>query len=148
VRLDQLLSSQATDGKEVQEYSQGPSSRLHCKIPRQRYWGSLNFHGILWWWRPPPSSRNRLIPEDTIWHYFLQILQALHHFHHPNGRSRSWSGSTVNGAPIYAEGGSRRVQIFHRDHKRDNGSSSSTTQTVVSLIIHYPPGFLDENNTL
>ena len=81
------------------------------------------------------TKQNRPIPEDTIWHYFLQILQALHHCHHPNGHSRSGSGSTINGGPIDADGGSRRVQILHRDLKPDNGSSSSTLQTILFLII-------------
>jgi serine/threonine protein kinase len=60
---------------------------------------------------PPLSNKQR--NNHTIWHYFLQILQALHHCHHPNGHSRSWSGSVVAGAPIDAEGGSRRVPILH-----------------------------------
>ena len=81
------------------------------------------------------TKQNRPIPEDTIWHYFLQILQVLHHCHHANGHSKSGSGSTINGGTINAEGGSRRVQILHRDLKPDNSSSSSTPQTILFLII-------------
>ena len=90
-------------------------------------------------------KQNRPIPEDTTWHYFLQILQALHHGHHSKDHSGSWSGSTVTCSPTDAEGGSQRVQILHHDLKPDNGTSS-TVRTVASLIIYCPPVFLDENN--
>ena len=72
------------------------------------------------------KQRNRtdLSPKTPIWHYFLQILQALHHFYHPNGRSRLSSGLEINGGPIDAEGSSWQVQILHRYLKP--GSSSST----------------------
>ncbi|KDR69178.1 hypothetical protein GALMADRAFT_104121 [Galerina marginata CBS 339.88] len=66
------------------------------------------------------TKQNRPIPEDTIWHYFLQILLALHHCHHPNGHARSTSGSNINGASTEGEHNSRRVQILHRDLKPDN----------------------------
>ncbi|KAF8954141.1 kinase-like domain-containing protein [Flammula alnicola] len=67
------------------------------------------------------AKQNRPIPEDTIWHYFLQILHALHHCHHPNGHSRSGSGSaTINGTSVESQGSSRRAQILHRDLKPDN----------------------------
>jgi len=81
------------------------------------------------------TKQNRSIPEDTIWHYFLQILQALHYCHHPNSQRKLESGSAINGGPIELEGGSRRVQILHRDPKPDNGSHSYIAQTIVSLII-------------
>ncbi|KAF8970777.1 kinase-like domain-containing protein, partial [Flammula alnicola] len=56
-----------------------------------------------------------------IWHYFLQILRALHHCHHPNGHSRSGSGSAmINSTSVESQGSSRRVQILHRDLKPDN----------------------------
>ncbi|KAF8964912.1 kinase-like domain-containing protein [Flammula alnicola] len=58
---------------------------------------------------------------DTVWHYFLQILHALHHCHHPNGHGRSGSGSaTINGTSVESQGSSRRAQILHRDLKPDN----------------------------
>ncbi|KAI0291630.1 kinase-like domain-containing protein [Multifurca ochricompacta] len=67
------------------------------------------------------QKHNRLIPEETIWHYFMQILLALHYCHHPNGNTRS-SGSD-------GEGKERRAPILHRDLKPDNV-------------------FLDENNSV
>ena len=73
-------------------------------------------------------------PTHTWRHHLALILQALHHCHHPNGHSRPGSGSMINGSPINAEGSSQWVQILHRDLKPDNGSSSSTPQTIVSLI--------------
>lgn len=90
-------------------------------------------------------KQNRPIPEDTIWHHFLQILQVLHHCHHSSGHSRSGSASTITCSPTDTEGGPRQVQILPRDLKPDNGSSSSTARTVVSLIIYCLPVFHDEN---
>ncbi|KZT22157.1 Pkinase-domain-containing protein [Neolentinus lepideus HHB14362 ss-1] len=60
-------------------------------------------------------KQNRTIPEDTIWNYFMQILLALHHCHHPNGHGRASSGG-----PGESDGRERRPQILHRDLKPDN----------------------------
>ncbi|XP_006461986.1 hypothetical protein AGABI2DRAFT_118840 [Agaricus bisporus var. bisporus H97] len=75
------------------------------------------------------AKMNRPIPEDTIWNYFMQILLALHHCHHPNGHGRTSSGgsppaltgdeaSSGSGPGLNAK--ERRVQILHRDLKPDN----------------------------
>ncbi|RDX55223.1 kinase-like protein [Lentinus brumalis] len=59
---------------------------------------------------------NRLIPEDTIWNYFMQILLALTYCHHPNGgHGRTSSVGTGDG-----DGKEKRPQILHRDLKPDN----------------------------
>lgn len=55
------------------------------------------------------QKHNRLVPEDTIWHYFMQILLALQHCHHPPCQGKD------------GEGRERRPQILHRDLKPDNG---------------------------
>lgn len=72
------------------------------------------------------TRMNRPIPEDTIWNYFMQILLALHHCHHPNGHGRSGSGGNAAALTGDENGlGSglkeRRAQILHRDLKPDNG---------------------------
>ncbi|KAI9455262.1 kinase-like domain-containing protein [Lactarius psammicola] len=68
------------------------------------------------------QKNNRLIPEETVWHYFMQILLALHYCHHPNATSNSRSGGS-------AAEGERKAPILHRDIKPDNV-------------------FLDENNSV
>ncbi|KAI6043381.1 kinase-like domain-containing protein [Pisolithus marmoratus] len=50
------------------------------------------------------QKHNRFVPEDTVWHYFMQILLALQHCHHPPSQSKD----------------DRRPQILHRDLKPDN----------------------------
>ncbi|KDR66014.1 hypothetical protein GALMADRAFT_232733 [Galerina marginata CBS 339.88] len=66
------------------------------------------------------TKQNRSISEDTIWHYFLQILLALHQCHHPNGHTRATSGFNIAGSSLEAEPSSRRVQVLHRDLKPDD----------------------------
>ncbi|KAI5997374.1 kinase-like domain-containing protein [Pisolithus albus] len=50
------------------------------------------------------QKHNRLVPEDTVWHYFMQILLALQHCHHPPNQGKD----------------DRRPQILRRDLKPDN----------------------------
>ena len=59
------------------------------------------------------GKQGRPIPEDVIWNYFMQILLALCHCHHPTGGN----------AKVEA---TKRPQILHRDLKPDNGASLVT----------------------
>jgi serine/threonine protein kinase len=69
------------------------------------------------------QKSGRPIPEETVWNYFMQILLALQHCHHPSGHVRSVSSS---GSSDLAEGKERRAQILHRDLKPDNGAFLSS----------------------
>ncbi|KAH9949050.1 kinase-like protein [Amylocystis lapponica] len=60
------------------------------------------------------QRQGRPIPEDTVWNYFMQILLALNHCHHPNGHGRSGSAASDG------ENKEKRPQILHRDLKPDN----------------------------
>ncbi|KAF9071519.1 kinase-like domain-containing protein [Rhodocollybia butyracea] len=75
------------------------------------------------------QKHGRPIPEDTIWNYFMQILLALQHCHHPNGHGRNASGGAGSAGGFESDGRERRNQILHRDIKPDNV-------------------FLDENNAV
>lgn len=55
-------------------------------------------------------KHNKPVPEDTIWNYFMQILLALQHCHHPPNSSPDLDPRE------------RRPQILHRDIKPDNGT--------------------------
>ena len=66
------------------------------------------------------TKQNRPLPEDTIWNYFLQILLALHHCHHPNVHVGTGASATVT-VTSDSDMTSRRTQILHRDLKPDNG---------------------------
>ncbi|KAJ3781109.1 kinase-like domain-containing protein [Lentinula aff. detonsa] len=66
------------------------------------------------------QKHNRPIPEDTIWNYFMQLLLALQHCHHPNGHGRTGSGGGTCNSGSDNEGRERRNQILHRDLKPDN----------------------------
>jgi NIMA (never in mitosis gene a)-related kinase len=87
------------------------------------YCGGGDLSGII----KQASKHNRPISEDTIWSYFMQILLALHHCHHPNGhgRSSSGSGSSLTSDGEGSAGNGRRPQILHRDLKPDNGEYAS-----------------------
>ena len=52
------------------------------------------------------ARQNRLLPEETVWSYFYQLLLALQHCHCPG---------------IGADG-PKRQQILHRDLKPENGA--------------------------
>jgi len=80
------------------------------------YCGGGDLSGVI----KQAAKQNRPIAEDTIWNYFMQILLALCHCHHPTTHGRSGSGS--------GEGESRRPQILHRDLKPDNGAWCRSTQ--------------------
>ncbi|KAG9309207.1 kinase-like domain-containing protein [Chiua virens] len=65
------------------------------------YCGGGDLSGII----KQAQRHNRAVPEDTIWNYFMQILLALQHCHHP---------------PSPSPDVERRPQILHRDLKPDN----------------------------
>lgn len=67
------------------------------------------------------QKQNRPVPEDTIWNYFMQILLALQHCHHP---------PTLVSDPESKE---RRPQILHRDLKPDNGMCSVNICSVAHM---------------
>jgi NIMA (never in mitosis gene a)-related kinase 2 len=90
------------------------------------------------------QKQNRLIPEDAIWNYFMQILLALHHCHHPNGHSRSGSSSSSGNGGSGTDGKEKRAQILHRDLKPDNGESPFIR--LINLLKSHFPVFLDEAN--
>ncbi|KZW01789.1 Pkinase-domain-containing protein [Exidia glandulosa HHB12029] len=56
-----------------------------------------------------------MLPEDTIWAYFLQIVIALHQCHHPGLRVHT--GTTP---PPASASDDRRAQVLHRDIKPEN----------------------------
>ena len=86
------------------------------------------------------AKQNRNLPEDTIWNYFLQILLALHHCHHPNVHIGTPGGGSANlTGPLEADVNSRRTQILHRDLKPDNGASKFQCGTF--FHIHVRPSF-------
>ena len=80
-------------------------------------------------------KHDRPINEDLIWKYFMQLLLALQHCHHPNGHGRSGSGSSgQQGGGLDAEGKEKRPQILHRDLKPDNGVFSIKLSLLAFLI--------------
>ncbi|KAF8547288.1 kinase-like protein [Imleria badia] len=96
------------------------------------YCGGGDLSGII----KQAQKHNRAVPEDTIWNYFMQILLALQHCHHPPN-----IGSDLDGKE-------RRPQILHRDLKPDNGACPSGLATSLTLRRPSPPVFLDDNNSV
>ena len=93
------------------------------------------------------AKQNRPLPEDTIWNYFLQILLALHHCHHPNAHLGTMAGGSANNTgSLDADVNSRRTQILHRDLKPDNGASRNLIH--LPLDIHNIIVFLNAQNTV
>lgn len=54
-----------------------------------------------------------MIPEDTVWHFFYQIVLALHYCHTPHLKP----GSPTEVLPSAL----KRAPILHRDLKPENG---------------------------
>jgi NIMA (never in mitosis gene a)-related kinase 2 len=88
------------------------------------------------------QKQGRPIPEDAIWNYFMQILLALHHCHHPNGHGRSASSGGLNGG-LGLDCKEKRSQILHRDLKPDNGNFFLP---IVPVSHKQSQVFLDDNN--
>lgn len=93
------------------------------------YCGGGDLSGII----KQALKHNRPVSEDTIWNYFMQILLALQHCHHPPNQSPDLDSKE------------RRPQILHRDIKPDNGAylDSIVTPAHASSSV-----FLDENNSV
>lgn len=95
------------------------------------------------------AKTNRQLPEDTIWNYFMQILLALQHCHHPNGHGRGGSGGGSGddlGNGVGSGSKERRAQILHRDLKPDNGEYLVVPTSNLSMLTDSRTVFLDENN--
>ena len=68
------------------------------------------------------ARTGRLLPEDTVWSYFLQLLLALQQCHCPNAKSGE-EGGVEN----------KRQQILHRDLKPENGKNHQVINTGSSM---------------
>lgn len=92
------------------------------------YCGGGDLSGVI----KQAQKHNRPVPEDTIWNYFMQILLALQHCHHPPNPD--------------LDGKERRPQILHRDLKPDNGACpvgfcnfADISLTIYSVFIFSVP---------
>ncbi|KAH8833711.1 kinase-like domain-containing protein [Flagelloscypha sp. PMI_526] len=85
------------------------------------------------------------IPEDTIWNYFMQILLALNHCHHPNGHSRT---SSSGSGGFDADTRDRRSQILHLFLDDNNlvklGDFASFANTYVGTPYYMSPELMQE----
>lgn len=59
-----------------------------------------------------------MLPEDTIWSYFLQIVLALHQCHHPGVKVHT--GTTPASPDMHDAVTKQRSQVLHRDIKPEN----------------------------
>ena len=65
---------------------------------------------------------NQQFPEDTIWNYFCQIVQALGHCHSTGGEEPEDGRVTPGGSSSGGRrNGKERERVLHRDLKPDNG---------------------------
>lgn len=77
-------------------------------------------------------KHKRLIPEDTVWHFFYQIVLALHYCHTPHLKPGSPTEVLPNAV--------KRAPILHRDLKPENGGLLHRALDVTLKVRESFPG--------
>lgn len=93
------------------------------------YCGGGDLSGVI----KQAMKHNKPVSEDIIWNYFMQILLALQHCHHPPNPSPD------------SDAKERRPQILHRDIKPDNGACLAPLHDATHAPLSV---FLDECNSV